>query len=127
MKAFASLVKELGSSSGTNEKLQAVSAYFSTAASKDKVWVIALFTGRRPKRTVTTTQLKHWCVEITDIKEWLFEECYHTVGDLAETIGLLIPAPELDKESLPLYHYVEALIDLQSKDEADKKSFITNA
>lgn len=127
MKAFASLVKELGSSSGTNEKLQALSAYFSTAASKDKVWVIALFTGRRPKRTVTTTQLKQWCVEITDIKDWLFEECYHTVGDLAETIGLLLPAPELEKESLPLYHYVEALIDLQNKEEEDKKSFITNA
>ncbi len=127
MKAFASLVKELGSSTATNEKLNTLSAYFSTADPKDKVWVIAIFSGRRPKRAITTSQLKEWCIELTETKDWLFEECYHTVGDLAETIGLLLPVNDLDQENNPLHHYIELLIGLQNKNEEDKKSLITNA
>lgn len=126
MKAFASLVKELGSSTATNEKLNTLFAYFSTANPKDKVWVIAIFSGRRPKRAITTSQLKEWCIELTETKDWLFEECYHTVGDLAETIGLLLPVNDWDQETQPLHYYIELLIGLQSKNEEDKKSLITN-
>ncbi|HVG11455.1 MAG TPA: hypothetical protein VM843_00565, partial [Flavisolibacter sp.] len=48
--AFASLVHLIGISTKTNDKLDALVNYFSTADSKDKVWVIAIFSGRRPKR-----------------------------------------------------------------------------
>lgn len=91
MKAFAQLVSILGTSTKTNERLEALSHYFSTANDKDKVWVIALFTGRRPKRAVNSTQLWEWCGELTNLPTWLFAECYHSVGDLAETISLLLP------------------------------------
>src|SRR5688500_13828270 len=91
MKQFSELVGILGTSTKTNDKLDALSNYFATANDKDKVWVIALFSGRRPKRTISSGLLQLWCSELTGLPLWLFEECYHTVGDLSETIALLIP------------------------------------
>lgn len=124
MKAFAALVQVLGNAGSTNEKITALSHYFSTAKSKDKVWVIAIFSGRRPKRSVATAQLKNWCIEKTGLAEWLFEECYHTVGDLAETIGLLLPIEQQEKESKALNWYIEQLLSLSNKEEEYKKAFI---
>jgi DNA ligase-1 len=57
MREFAELVMKLGSSTKTNDKLEALMHYFNNADNKDKVWVIAIFSGRRPKRAVNTTQL----------------------------------------------------------------------
>jgi len=57
MRRFATLALQLGTSTKTNDKLEALEAYFREAADADKVWVIALFSGRRPRRAVTTTQL----------------------------------------------------------------------
>jgi DNA ligase-1 len=94
MRLFAELVVRLGTSTKTNDKLEALTGYFGNAADRDKVWVIALFSGRKPKRTVNSTQLWEWCREITGLPAWLFEESYHTVGDLAETIALLLPEPD---------------------------------
>jgi DNA ligase-1 len=91
LKKFARLVHILGSSTKTNERLEALARYFSEAGDKDKVWVIALFTGRRPKRAVNSTQLWEWCGALTNLPAWLFAECYHSVGDLAETISLVLP------------------------------------
>lgn len=125
MKAFASLVQLLGNATGVLEKLNALSHFFSTAHPKDRVWVIAIFSGRRPKRAISTSQLKQWCIESTSLQEWLFEECYHTVGDLAETIGLLLPIVSSKKENPPLHYYIEQLILLQNEDEEQKKKFIT--
>ncbi|MEJ7681913.1 MAG: hypothetical protein WKG06_29495 [Segetibacter sp.] len=88
---FADLVKVLGTSTKTNDKLEALSHYFATADDQDKVWVIALFSGRKPRRAVNTTQLITWCIEVAELPGWLFGESYHTVGDLAETIALLLP------------------------------------
>ena len=52
MKLFIDLVNVLGTSTKTNDKLDALSDYFLKAADEDKVWVIAIFSGRRPKRAV---------------------------------------------------------------------------
>jgi DNA ligase 1 len=92
MTLFAELVFRLGTSIRTHDKLDALTEYFTGAGDADKVWVIALFSGRKPKRTVNATQLWEWCREVTGLPAWLFEECYHTVGDLAETIALLLPS-----------------------------------
>jgi DNA ligase-1 len=94
MRRFAALAVRLGTTTKTNDKLEALEKYFTQADDVDKVWMIALFSGRRPKRTVNTTQLWEWCRELTGLPPWLFEESYHTVGDLAETIALLLPEGE---------------------------------
>src|SRR5882757_9384234 len=93
MRLFAELFVQLGTSTKTNDKLEVLTEYFAGSDDRDKVWVIALFSGRKPKRTVNATQLAEWSREITGLPAWLFEESYHTVGDLAETIALLLPEP----------------------------------
>ncbi|NSL88423.1 ATP-dependent DNA ligase [Chitinophaga sp. Mgbs1] len=126
MQQFSQLVKLLGNSTKTNEKLEALSQYFATAPAKDKTWVLALFSGRRPKRTVNSTQLKTWCLQATGLQEWLFDECYHTVGDLAETISLLLP-PLTQPMAAPLHYWLEQLQQLEQATEAIKQQFILNA
>jgi len=126
MRLFAELFVLLGTSTKTNDKLDALTEYFSVADDRDKVWVIALFSGRKPKRTVNATQLADWSREITGLPQWLFEESYHTVGDLAETIALLLPEPEqfLVQQPLSLSYYLEQLIAIGKEQEAVKKSFV---
>jgi len=126
MKQFAELVGILGTSTKTNDKLDALGNYFDTADDKDKVWVIALFSGRRPKRTISGSLLQQWCAELINLPLWLFEECYHTVGDLSETIALLIPGEITIKNSepRPLYYYVEKFLSLEKSGEEEKKAFM---
>ncbi len=127
MKNFAILIETLGTTTKTNEKLVALQQYFTTAADKDKVWVIALFTGRRPKRTISATLLKTWCAHFCNIPLWLLEECYHTTGDLSETIALLIDAYynyTNEPTNKPLHYYIEMFIQLEKATEDDKKNFM---
>lgn len=128
MKAFATLITKLGTSTKTNEKLDALVQYFSVAHDTDKVWVIALFSGRRPKRLVSSAFLKRWCMDITSLPEWLFEECYHTVGDLAETIALLLPEPSVvAPEELTLTYFIDKLVAIEKEEESVKKEFVTSS
>ncbi|MGC4036970.1 MAG: ATP-dependent DNA ligase [Chitinophagaceae bacterium] len=126
MKAFAELIVKLGTSTKTNEKLEALEHYFKNAQDADKVWLIALFSGRRPKRIISSSFLQLWCMEIANLPAWLFEECYHTVGDLGETIALLLPPPNIQSTHSSLSAIIDKLIELEKSDEAQKKEFITN-
>ncbi len=124
---FAGLVKVIGSSTKTNDKLEALVSYLKNADPRDKVWVIAIFSGRRPKRTIKTGQLVNWCMDITGIPEWLFAESYHTVGDLGETLALLIPAPAgkgADQFSL---HACLTQLQAVSKNEQAQELFVKNS
>ena len=128
MHLFASLVTELGSATKTNDKLDALSRYFKTAGDRDKVWVIALFSGRRPRRAISSGLLQTWCTELMNLPAWLFEESYHTVGDLAETIALLIPEPVGDpRTAQPLFFYIEQLDALRNAPDEEKKAFVLDA
>lgn len=127
MKAFAQLVQQVGSSTKTNDKLRALLQYFNTAEDADKVWTIAIFSGRRPKRFVNTRMLTNCCIELTQTPAWLFEECYHTVGDLAEAIALLATQQNTTaiQNTLPsLSELIASFIALQKADEETRKEFI---
>ena len=124
---FAELISELNSSTKTNDKLDALSKYFLTAGDKDKVWVIAIFSGRRPRRAVNSTQMRTWCAEITQIPQWLFEECYHTVGDLAETIALLLPSASQPSSRESLSYYLEWFVAIEKASEDIRKQFILDS
>ncbi|HEX4851355.1 MAG TPA: ATP-dependent DNA ligase, partial [Puia sp.] len=127
MKLFAQLVTTLGTSTKTNDKLDSLKEYFTNADDKDKVWVIAIFSGRRPKRSVSASKLQEWCMEESGLPSWLFEESYHTVGDLAETIALLLPENVSTEKSAPLHFYLESLIRIEKEDDSIKKKFILDA
>lgn len=124
MKRFAALITALTGSTKTNDKRDALVAYFREAPDADKVWLVALFTGRRPKRIVTSTLLKQWCMEETGIQPWLFEESYHTVGDLGEAIALMLPPPAEEREEVSLTAEMQRIRSLQTADEATKHQFI---
>jgi DNA ligase-1 len=127
LRLFATLVHELGTHTKTNEKLDALVRYFSSAEDKDKVWTIALFSGRRPRRTISPAKLAEWCSELVGLPLWLFSESYHTVGDLSETIALLIPDDRqalTNSPSRALSWYVEKFLELEKSDEQEKKNFI---
>jgi DNA ligase 1 len=93
MNRFAALFAALDSTTKTGAKTEALADYFRAAPPQDRVWTIALLSGRRPKRSVTSTELRQWAAEAAGIPLWLFEEAYPIVGDLAETIALVLPPP----------------------------------
>ncbi len=123
MKNFAQLIKSLDSTNKTNVKVQALADYFLVASDKDKVWTIAILSHRRPPRPVNTTLLREWASELANIPLWLFEESYHIVGDLAETISLVVPSSKSSTEK-SLTHFLEEMIALKKKSDEEKRKYL---
>ena len=126
MKLFSNLISAIEITNKTNAKIEALVNYFKIAPDKDKLWLIALFTGKRPPRPVKTSLMKAWCMEITKLPEWLFLESYSTVGDLGETMALLLPTPT-HKLDLSLLEWMTELKALKPKSDDDKKAFVIEA
>ncbi|MEW9919481.1 ATP-dependent DNA ligase [Marimonas sp. MJW-29] len=126
MKRFATLFNAIDQSTRTTVKVAALAAYFADAEETDKLWTVALFSGRRPKRAVTTTRLREWAAEVAGIPLWLFEDSYAIVGDLAETIALVLP-PNTSVKDRPLSHWINDLRALANVDEPARKTFVLDA
>ena len=107
MRRFARLYHELDASNATGDKVAALISYFRDARPEDAAWAVAFFAGRRPRRAVPATLLASWAAAESGTPEWLFEESYQQVGDLAETITLLLPAKGTADEDKPLAWWVE--------------------
>jgi DNA ligase-1 len=90
MKAFAQLWERLDTSTKTSAKVAALADYFAAAPPADAAWALSYLLGERPKRLIPSARLREWASELAAIPPWLFEECYAAVGDLAETLSLLI-------------------------------------
>ena len=123
MKGFADLFTALDQSTRTSVKVDALAAYFGTASEADKLWTIAILSGRRPKRTVTTTLLRAWAAEKAGIPLWLFEEAYPVVGDLAETIALVLPEP-IRRDDRALSDWIALIRGLAAVEEPARKAAI---
>ncbi|MBC8065525.1 MAG: ATP-dependent DNA ligase [Chlorobia bacterium] len=106
MKRFAELYAAIDATNKTTEKVQAMVEYFKSAPPEDAVWTVALFTHRRPKRAVNSTRMQTWAAEMGGIPNWLFGECYDAVGDLGETISLVLGESSLG-EPAPLHEWME--------------------
>ncbi len=91
MKRFTDLFLALDGTNKTSVKLEALRLYFKDAPARDAAWAVTYLTGKRPKAPVNSAQIKRWVTESAQIPEWLFGECYDAVGDLAETVSLLLP------------------------------------
>jgi DNA ligase-1 len=112
MRRFSRLYEALDRTTSTNEKVRALAAYFREAPPADAAWAVYFLTGRRIKRLLQARLLAGWALELAGTPEWLFEESYASVGDLAETIALLLDAAGIEKggEDLPLSAWVEERI-----------------
>lgn len=91
MKAFAELYARLDATTSSNAKLQAMQEYFAEAPPADAAWAVYFLAGGRPRQIVPTRVLRELATQLSGLSDWLFEESYQTVGDLAETIALLLP------------------------------------
>lgn len=126
MKQFTSLFTQLDQTTKTLDKIAALKDYFAAAPDEDKLWAIALLSHRRPKRTVNANLLAEWATELSGLPAWLFAESYHTVGDLAEAITLVLP-PSQQSSELSLSYWIEFIRALEKLDVAAKKQQILHA
>ena len=94
MREFARLYAELDGTTSTNRKLDALQNYFRNAPPADAAWALYFLAGGKPRQAVPTRLLRENAIAFAGIDDWLFDECYHAVGDLAETIALILPPPQ---------------------------------
>lgn len=94
MKAFAELYSKLDATTSSNAKLAAMRDYFTSIAPQDAAWAVYFLSGGRPRQLVPTKLLREQAMSLGELPEWLFEESYQAVGDLAETLALLLPEAE---------------------------------
>ena len=124
MKRFARLCNELDEASQPREKVAALASYFLEAAPVDAAWGLQFLSGRKPTRAVTSSELRAWATEEINLPTWLFDECHEAVGDLAETIALLLPECN-SMTSMPLHELVEhRMLPLQSASESVRKNLV---
>lgn len=96
---FVTLFDSLDHTTSLNQKLDALESYLRAAPSADVAWAVFFLTGRRLKRLVNSRNLRDWAAAHTGLPAWLIEDCYHTVGDLAETLAILCAARGADEAS----------------------------
>src|SRR5687768_2666489 len=109
MKASTELFNELDSTTKINVRIATLVTYFQTADEHDKLHAVALLIGKTPPRAVNANFIRRWASEEANIPEWLFEISHHTVGDLAETIAILIPGSSDNSEHPSLRQYLSEI------------------
>ncbi|AMM13200.1 ATP-dependent DNA ligase [Burkholderia sp. PAMC 28687] len=109
MKRFAALYTALDGTTSTKEKLEALIAYFSAAEPEDAAWASYFLSGGKPRQSVPTRLLTEFARERARLPEWLFEESYQAVGDLAETIAHILPPAQRTSE-LGLAQWIEGRV-----------------
>jgi DNA ligase-1 len=124
MKNFARLCEELDGTTKTTGKVLALKRYFEKAEPADASWAVYFLSGQKVKGLIRTRKLRTWACEAAGIPDWLFDESYEAVGDLAETIALILP-PSSGTDNTPLHRWVEErLLPLRNADEEEKRRAI---
>jgi len=126
MKRFAQLFEALDYTTKTNERINALVGYFNEADDEDKLWTIALLAGKRPKRQVNSTKMKEWIADLAGIPMWVFEESYQVVGDMSETISLLLPDKPTSSDK-KLTTWMNEIGELKDKEDSEKETYLKNA
>jgi DNA ligase-1 len=128
MKNFTDLYVALDQTNKTNEKVEAIVRYFQTADAADAAWAIYFLSGRKPRQIIPTAKLRMWAAEISGVPDWLFELSYDAVGDLGETIALLLPDTSATGSDLPLAHWVEnRTLPLRNLEESEQREAVAQA
>jgi DNA ligase-1 len=99
VKRFARLFAELDASTATRAKLAALKRYYDEAPAADAAWATYFLAGGKPRQVVPSRLLREIALRAAGLDDWLLEECYQAVGDLAETIALVLPPPQGDDDA----------------------------
>ena len=127
MRAFAALYRALDETTSTAAKVRLLAGWLGTVPPRDAAWAVHFLIGRRPKRLVRLPLLRAWAAEAAGVPPWLFDESYQAVGDLAETVALLMPGTREGDEA-PLAEWVERrLLPLAGADLATQRATLLHA
>ncbi|OSZ62932.1 ATP-dependent DNA ligase [Hydrogenophaga sp. IBVHS2] len=120
MKDFADLYAELDATTSTQAKVAALVRHFARVGPADAAWAAYFLSGGKPRQLIRTAQLRALATEAAGLPDWLFEASYQAVGDLAETIALVLPPPDgTAGEALGLADWMaQRLLPLRGQDEA---------
>ena len=124
MRRFAALYAALDATTATNPKVAAMADYFAHAPAEDAAWAVVFLTGQKLKRVVGSALLRELVIESSGYADWLIDECHAHVGDLAETIALLVDARGDDEADVSLSAWVERLAELPTLPEDRRRTAI---
>ncbi len=113
MQRFTQLFQEVDTTTSINEKVRALQSYFREAEPSSAVWALYLLLGKTRKRLVSSSVLRQVFLDLSDMPEWLFEDCYAQVGDSAEVISLLLQQQSIaptPSPPIPLHQWMEQII-----------------
>jgi DNA ligase-1 len=108
VKAFAQLLDQLSFAASRNRKLDLMRHYFAERPDPERGYALAVLTGSLRFPDVKAHALRHLVESCMDPA--LFALSYDYVGDLAETIALLWPEPEVRGNLPDLPYIVEELM-----------------
>jgi DNA ligase-1 len=126
VKRFAQLYRCLDETTKTSRKVACLRQYFAAAPAEDAAWAVYFLTGRKPKRLMRSADLRAWNAHAAGVPPWLFEECHATVGDLAETIALLLEDAPRTTE-LPLHRWIDRLLELEVLPPVEQRRLVVSA
>lgn len=129
MKRFARLYSLLDATTKTNLKVAAMEDYFRAAPPADSAWALFFLSGGKLRAPFPSRLFRTWVCEAAGVPDWMFDECYGAVGDLAETAALLFPdAPESEQKDTSLAELVHTrLMPLCTMDEASQRACMLEA
>ena len=141
---FVKLIRSLDQALGNLEKKNCIKEYFQNALllenenttknlnkSQDQwpslFWAIYLLSGEKLNRIFPSKLLKMYTIRKTNMPQWLFDECYESVGDLAETIAHLVCDKKEIKDDLStsLHQKIQSFIGIKNADDEKKLNFLT--
>jgi DNA ligase-1 len=126
MKAFAELYRRLEYARSPEKKTELLVRFLENAKEDDKLWAIAIFSGKKVRSGVSVNLLREFALKVTEIEEWLFDECYARVGDLAETISLILPAPT-NEHGRTLAETLRLMREVEKAEVDDKRKVVVEA
>jgi len=111
VRRFAALYRELDRSTATGDKRATMVAYFREAAPADAAWALHLLSGGKisgaGRKIASSGELRAWVGEVSGLPQWLVDDSYAQVGDLAETVTLLVDDPPGAGGDIPLSAWIQ--------------------
>ena len=130
MRRFADLYRRLDRSTATSDKRAALLDYFRSAPPEDAAWALWLLSGGKiggaKAKIAGSGELRAWISGESGVEPWLVDDCYSQVGDLAETLALLLDDPP-SRDDAPLHAWIEdRLLAVAGRDEAVRRAAVVS-
>ena len=118
---MTNLFEKLNSTSSVGVRQELISAQLKMLSNEDALWLIAILTGRQPKKFFKKSTLWDWACEFSEYPVWLMEESNEATGNISDTIQLIIPNPD-NPQDLSLNEMMKKILWLRDKDPSTQKT-----